>query len=300
MVMVMLRLRRSGASRLAAAAWKRQAQGEAVVFLSPLAARAAGPRLSLCLLPPSHCRRSVDSTDVRPLRILAKAEEADTEGRKARCIYPAHRFLIRGQLASRITMARASSSSLEPPSKRKRSSGSHESSRERKERRGSTSSRGSESEADSIASSSSTASSSKKKKSKSSSSKDRHAAVNTRAPYMSQVPLSSAFELQYPILTLSIPPVHASQPMVALVELFDSLVMRFVPPLNGILISHGTAYFIVDEAEAEKNAQGAQVDHQWTGVGPSSLIGADAAFATSRVAVECCVWRPKVGMKVGE
>jgi hypothetical protein len=88
--------------------------------------------------------------------------------------------------------------------------------------------------------------------------------------------------------------------MVALVELFDSLVMHFVPPLNGILISHGTAYFMVDEDEAGKNAQGALVDHQWTGAGPSAHIGADAAFATSKVAVECCVWRPKVGMKVGE
>lgn len=215
------------------------------------------------------------------------------------CIHPAPSYPHRRAANTSNIMARASSSSLEPPSKRKRSSGSHESSRERKERRGSTSSRGSESEADSVASSSSTASSSKKRKSKSSSSKDRHG-VDSRAPYLSQVPLSSAFELQYPILTLSIPPVHASQPMVALVELFDSLVMRFVPPLNGILISHGTAYFMVDEDEAGKNAQGALVDHQWMGAGPSALIGADAAFATSKVAVECCVWRPKVGMKVGE
>ncbi|PWN24388.1 hypothetical protein BDZ90DRAFT_208603, partial [Jaminaea rosea] len=96
----------------------------------------------------------------------------------------------------------------------------------------------------------------------------------------------SAFEIQYPILTLSIPPIHAHNPTIAVGEQLDSLVMRFVPPLNGVLVSHGQSYFLVDEERTGSRARG------------SALIDGDGAFATSKVAVECCVWRPRVGMKL--
>lgn len=58
--------------------------------------------------------------------------------------------------------------------------------------------------------------------------------------------------------------------------------MRFVPPLNGVLVSHGQIYFLT-----EAGSQSA-----------SAIIDADSAFAKARVAVECCVWRPKIGAKL--
>lgn len=101
---------------------------------------------------------------------------------------------------------------------------------------------------------------------------------------------SSAFEIQYPIITISIAPIHASQPTMAIAETFDSLVMRYVPPLNGVLVSHGEAYFLVKGG----------VSRDEKDVPPSAIIDSDGAFASVRAAVECCIWRPKIGMKIGE
>lgn len=188
------------------------------------------------------------------------------------------------------------STSSHPKSKHKskhRSSEKDKSSRKSKHRSSTTDdAAASASEAESDASFASSSSSSKKKKSSRKSSKS----TSEPSSLLTQ-PLASAFELQYPIVTLSIPPVHASQPMTALVETFDSLVMRFVPPLNGVLVSHGSAFFL-DQSPGAKEARAAPA----SGNAPpaSALIDADGAWAKNSVAVECCVWRPKIGMKIGE
>ncbi|CAO1634710.1 unnamed protein product [Sympodiomycopsis kandeliae] len=112
--------------------------------------------------------------------------------------------------------------------------------------------------------------------------------VTKSEQYLRGQPLSSAFEIQYPVITLSIPPIHASQPTVALSEIFDSLVMRFIPPLNGVLVSHGESYFLVD----------GKVSKDEKDVPPSAIIDSDGAFASVRAGVECCVWRPRIGQKI--
>lgn len=94
--------------------------------------------------------------------------------------------------------------------------------------------------------------------------------------------VSSAFELQYPIFTVSIPPIHCSNPVAAVAELLDSLIMRFVPPLNGVLVSHGQIYFLTEGHDQSVSA----------------IVEADSAFAKAQVAVECCVWRPRIGLKM--
>lgn len=91
-------------------------------------------------------------------------------------------------------------------------------------------------------------------------------------------------------MTVAISPVHSQQPSLAVAELFDSLVMRFLPPLNGVLVSHGQTFFLVDGA----------IEMDESKLPPSALIEADGAFGKAKVAVECCVWRPKVGMKLGK
>ncbi|CAO1624903.1 unnamed protein product [Parajaminaea phylloscopi] len=129
----------------------------------------------------------------------------------------------------------------------------------------------------SISSVSSAASSSSVKKSKRSSK-----TASASNAYITSQPVSSAFELQYPVLTVALPPIHCSDPSAAVAEMLDSLIMRFVPPLNGVLVSHGQTYFLTDGGVESASA----------------VVEADSAFAKAQVAVECCVWRPRVGIKV--
>ena len=84
---------------------------------------------------------------------------------------------------------------------------------------------------------------------------------------------TTAFETLYPILNLPIPPVFTSDPYSAFSDLLDTLVMRYVPQLSGVLITHAPTRFLQDTA----------------------VFSADSAFATANVGFECVVWRPKIG-----
>lgn len=85
--------------------------------------------------------------------------------------------------------------------------------------------------------------------------------------------VTSAFETMYPVLNLPIPPVWSNDPYAAFSDLMDTLVMRHVPQLSGVLITHSPTRFLQDTA----------------------LFSADSAFATAAVGFECVVWRPKIG-----
>lgn len=85
--------------------------------------------------------------------------------------------------------------------------------------------------------------------------------------------VTSAFERMYPVLNLPIPPVWTADPYVAFSDLMDTLVMRYVPQLSGVLITHAPTRFLQDTA----------------------VFSADSAFATAAVGFECVVWRPKIG-----
>ncbi|CDR88080.1 related to Rpa43-43 kD subunit of DNA-directed RNA polymerase I [Sporisorium scitamineum] len=85
--------------------------------------------------------------------------------------------------------------------------------------------------------------------------------------------VTSAFERMYPVLNLPIPPVWSNDPYAAFSDLMDTLVMRHVPQLSGVLITHTPTRFLQDAA----------------------VFCADSAFATANVGFECVVWRPKIG-----
>ncbi|SJX61451.1 related to Rpa43-43 kD subunit of DNA-directed RNA polymerase I [Sporisorium reilianum f. sp. reilianum] len=85
--------------------------------------------------------------------------------------------------------------------------------------------------------------------------------------------VTSAFERMYPVLNLPIPPVWSADPYSAFSDLMDTLVMRYVPQLSGVLITHTPTRFLQDTA----------------------VFSADSAFATAAVGLECVVWRPKIG-----
>ncbi|EST06063.1 RNA polymerase Rpb7, N-terminal [Kalmanozyma brasiliensis GHG001] len=97
-------------------------------------------------------------------------------------------------------------------------------------------------------------------------------AVTSSVPSSSRT-VSTAFETLYPILNLPIPPVWTSDPYSAFSDLMDTLVMRYVPQLSGVLITHSPTRFLQDTA----------------------VFSADSAFATAQVGFECTVWRPKIG-----
>ncbi|SNX82749.1 related to Rpa43 - 43 kD subunit of DNA-directed RNA polymerase I [Melanopsichium pennsylvanicum] len=85
--------------------------------------------------------------------------------------------------------------------------------------------------------------------------------------------VTSAFVTMYPVLNLPIPPVWSNDPYSAFSDLMDTLVMRYVPQLSGVLITHSPTRFLQDTA----------------------LFSADSAFATASVGFECVVWRPIIG-----
>ncbi|KAE8247995.1 hypothetical protein A4X06_0g4042 [Tilletia controversa] len=86
----------------------------------------------------------------------------------------------------------------------------------------------------------------------------------------------SAYRVVYPVLNMPIAPVWWKHPLGAVRELFDTMVMRYVPQLNGILIAHENHTFLAGAAE----------------------IRADSAFATAPVKVKCTIWAPSIGMRL--
>ncbi|KAE8267806.1 hypothetical protein A4X09_0g4536 [Tilletia walkeri] len=86
----------------------------------------------------------------------------------------------------------------------------------------------------------------------------------------------SAYRVVYPVLNMPIAPVWWKHPLGAVRELFDTMVMRYVPQLNGILIAHEEHTFLTGTAE----------------------IRSDSAFATVPVKVKCTIWAPSIGMRL--
>ena len=75
---------------------------------------------------------------------------------------------------------------------------------------------------------------------------------------------------------LPIPPVWIKNPMASILEQLDTLVMRYIPQLEGVLIAHADARFL--------RALGC-------------ILG-DSAFAEAPVAFSALVWRPEIGMEL--
>lgn len=89
-------------------------------------------------------------------------------------------------------------------------------------------------------------------------------------------PAESAFKTIFPNITLCIPPVLMHDPHKAANEQLDSLLMRYVPQMGGVLMSHSELKFL------EKLGK----------------IDGDGAFANVFINVSGLVWAPKIGMRL--
>ncbi|KAG7446366.1 uncharacterized protein BT62DRAFT_114992 [Guyanagaster necrorhizus] len=86
----------------------------------------------------------------------------------------------------------------------------------------------------------------------------------------------SDFHVVQASLVLSIPPKFADNPKSGVNEMLDSMVMRYIPGLQGVVLSHSSLTFLDDMAS----------------------IKADCPFLVCRVAFDATVWSPHVGMRL--
>ncbi|KAF8444748.1 hypothetical protein L210DRAFT_3611036 [Boletus edulis BED1] len=86
----------------------------------------------------------------------------------------------------------------------------------------------------------------------------------------------SEFRLVSASLVLSIPPVFASDLRAGVEEMLDSMVMRYIPSLQGVLLAHSDVRFLSKTA---------------------SILG-DCPFAVCNVSFDATVWGPQVSMKL--
>ncbi|KDQ21783.1 hypothetical protein BOTBODRAFT_123659 [Botryobasidium botryosum FD-172 SS1] len=107
----------------------------------------------------------------------------------------------------------------------------------------------------------------KKKKSKS---KRRHGDRDVKEHDASQ------FIVKHATLSVSIPPVFASDPRDGVEQMLDSMVMRYIPALQGVVLAHDNLRFL-----------------QTTG-----KIQADCPYALCQVGFDAMVWSPVVGMRL--
>ncbi|KDQ55861.1 hypothetical protein JAAARDRAFT_133675 [Jaapia argillacea MUCL 33604] len=86
----------------------------------------------------------------------------------------------------------------------------------------------------------------------------------------------SEFRVTRATLVVSLSPVFASNPRAGVEEMLDSMIMRYIPSLQGVVLAHSNLQFL------EANA----------------TIKGDCPFAISRIAFDATVWSPYVGQKL--
>ncbi|THU95342.1 hypothetical protein K435DRAFT_829103 [Dendrothele bispora CBS 962.96] len=77
-------------------------------------------------------------------------------------------------------------------------------------------------------------------------------------------------------MVISISPVFANHPRSGVEEMLDSMIMRYIPALEGVVLSHDNLIFLDKKAS----------------------ITADCPFLVCRIKFDATVWRPHVGMKL--
>ncbi|TBU33678.1 hypothetical protein BD311DRAFT_711646 [Dichomitus squalens] len=85
-----------------------------------------------------------------------------------------------------------------------------------------------------------------------------------------------AFRIVRASLNVSVPPVFAGDLRGGVEELLDSMLMRYIPALQGVVLAHDRLEFLDKVAS----------------------IKADSPFANCRIAFDATVWSPQVGMKL--
>ncbi|KAF8224964.1 hypothetical protein L208DRAFT_1308273 [Tricholoma matsutake] len=77
-------------------------------------------------------------------------------------------------------------------------------------------------------------------------------------------------------LVVSIPPIFASNPRAGVEEMLDSMIMRYIPALQGVVLSHSNLGFLTKEA----------------------IIQADCPNLVCTVEFDATIWSPRIGMKL--
>ncbi|KAI0374163.1 hypothetical protein BV20DRAFT_962155 [Pilatotrama ljubarskyi] len=85
-----------------------------------------------------------------------------------------------------------------------------------------------------------------------------------------------AFRVVRASLTVTVPPVFATDLRGGVEEMLDSMLMRYIPALQGVVLAHDRLAFLDKVA----------------------TIKADCPFAVCKVAFDATVWSPQVGMKL--
>ncbi|KAF8906583.1 hypothetical protein CPB84DRAFT_1770153 [Gymnopilus junonius] len=84
------------------------------------------------------------------------------------------------------------------------------------------------------------------------------------------------FQIVNASLVLSVPPVFAANPRAGVEEMLDSMIMRYIPSLQGVVLSHENITFL-DKAAS---------------------IQCDCPFLVCTVAFDATVWSPRVGLNL--
>ncbi|KAG8910138.1 hypothetical protein FRC01_006526, partial [Tulasnella sp. 417] len=87
---------------------------------------------------------------------------------------------------------------------------------------------------------------------------------------------ASAFSVVSASIRLSIPPVFAAKPLSGVEEMLDSMVMKHIPSLKGVVLSHSNIKFLDDTAQ----------------------ILNECPFTICNVGFDALVWSPRVGMRL--
>ncbi|KAF8813578.1 hypothetical protein BYT27DRAFT_7180331 [Phlegmacium glaucopus] len=77
-------------------------------------------------------------------------------------------------------------------------------------------------------------------------------------------------------LVLSVPPIFSGNPKGGVEEMLDSMIMRYVPALQGVVLSHSNLKFL----------------------NKSATIRGDSPFLVCTIAFDATVWSPRVGIKL--
>ncbi|KAH6914087.1 hypothetical protein BKA70DRAFT_1260398 [Coprinopsis sp. MPI-PUGE-AT-0042] len=83
----------------------------------------------------------------------------------------------------------------------------------------------------------------------------------------------SEFQVVSATLQVSVPPAFAQSPRVGVEQMLDSLVMRYIPSLEGVVIAHSNLDFTADKAR----------------------IKGDCPFLICDIKFDATVWKPRIG-----
>ncbi|KAF8161045.1 hypothetical protein B0H34DRAFT_699182 [Crassisporium funariophilum] len=86
----------------------------------------------------------------------------------------------------------------------------------------------------------------------------------------------SDFQVVKASLVISVPPIFAANPRAGIEEMLDSMIMRYIPSLRGVVLSHSNLSFVNRTAD----------------------IQGDCPFLVCSVAFDATVWSPRVGFKL--